>query len=425
MLKRLADVSISPRHVGNLTEEIGEELRCARDQRAQDWLHHRRKKPANPPPEAVAVAVDGGCIQTRAEGQGPGVHDQGWKEDKVACLHTLEGPTFAVDPHPEPPACFVDPQYVDELVQDLKSHKRLGEDEEDSAEPADSAEPVPAVLIPEPQDVATQVVKPEQMAAEAEPDAVGAKASPTPADAPGSPAGVPAVKVDWPPKRKVRTCVATQQSSAEFGPLVAQEAYARGFYDAKRRAYLGDGLKYNWTIQQKWFKDFEPITDFVHPLSYLYVAATAVSKSQAERWRLYLGWMTGCWQGKVEEVLKELKGWQERLGPILPQEKPPGSDARVVVAKAVTYLQNNQARMDYPRYRCLGLPVTSSAVESLIKEFNYRVKGTEKFWNRPEGTERILQVRAAVLSGDDRLSKHLKNRPGSPFRRYRAKDLNQ
>ncbi len=78
-----------------------------------------------------------------------------------------------------------------------------------------------------------------------------------------------------------------------------------------------------------------------------------------------------------------------------------------------------------PGHSPLGLlPVTSAAVESLIKEFNYRVKGTEKFWNRPEGTERILQVRAAVLSDDDRLSKHLKSRPGSPFRRYRAKAEN-
>lgn len=426
MLGRLADVSICPRHVANLTEEIGEELRQARDQRSEDWLHHRRKKPAGLPPEAVAVAVDGGCIQTRAEGQGPGVHDQGWKEDKVACLHTLKGPTFSEDPHPDPPACFVDPVYVDELVQDLKSHKRLGEDEQQPAEPPDRAEPE-AVPVQESQGVATDVVMPEQAElpeAEVEPGQDQLKTSPTPPEVAGSPTAVPAKKVAWPPARQVRTCVATQQTSDEFGPLVAAEAYARGFYDAKRRAYLGDGLKYNWTIQQKWFKDFEPITDFVHPLSYLYVAATALAKSQAERWRLYLGWMTWCWQGKVKDVLKELKQWQERLGPILPEEKPPGSDARVVVGKAVTYLENNQARMDYPRYRRLGLPVTSAAVESLIKEFNYRVKGTEKFWNRPEGTERILQVRAAVLSDDDRLSKHLKNRPGSPFRRYRVKAEN-
>lgn len=33
--------------------------------------------------------------------------------------------------------------------------------------------------------------------------------------------------------------------------------------------------------------------------------------------------------------------------------------------------------MNYADYRRQGMPVTSSAVESLIKEANYRVKGTE------------------------------------------------
>lgn len=56
-------------------------------------------------------------------------------------------------------------------------------------------------------------------------------------------------------------------------------------------------------------------------------------------------------------------------------------------------------------------------IESLIKEINYRVKGTEKFWNRPEGAEQILQVRAAALGDDDRLSEWILNRPGSAFHR--------
>jgi hypothetical protein len=446
MLQRLADVSISPRHTASLTAEIGEELRQARDQRAEDWIHHRRKKPSGPIPQAVAVIVDGGTIQTRAEGQGPGVHDQGWKEDKVACLHTLAGPTFEIDPHPDPPACFLDPQYVDELVQDLKSHKRLDKEDEPPAGPADLTEPMreevvpplanvvtPSIVVAMPSGLQGEVVPPladvvtvGQMPEETpqQVQQVAEQTGPASDQTPGGSITLPRKKVDWPPKRLVRTCVATQQSSDMFGPLVAQEAYSRGFFDAPRRAFLGDGLKYNWTIQRKWFKDFEPIADFVHPLSYLYVAATAVAESQADRWKWYAEWMTGCWQGRVADVIQALKQWQERLGPLLPEEKPPGSDARVVVGKAVTYLENNQARMDYPRYRRLGLPNTSCAVESLIKEFNYRVKGTEKFWNRPEGTERILQVRAAVLSEDDRLSKHLLNRPGSPLRRYRAKEQN-
>jgi hypothetical protein len=75
--------------------------------------------------------------------------------------------------------------------------------------------------------------------------------------------------------------------------------------------------------------------------------------------------------------------------------------------------------MKYPEYRAAGLPVTSSWVESLIKEVNDRVKGTEKFWNEG-GAEAVLQVRAAVLCDDDRLAKHLAGRPGSPFHRRAA-----
>jgi hypothetical protein len=71
--------------------------------------------------------------------------------------------------------------------------------------------------------------------------------------------------------------------------------------------------------------------------------------------------------------------------------------------------------MNYPRYRQAGLPVTTAWMESLVKEMNHRVKGTEMFWNDPDGAEAILQVRAAVLSEDDRLARHLRQRLGSPF----------
>lgn len=92
-------------------------------------------------------------------------------------------------------------------------------------------------------------------------------------------------------------------------------------------------------------------------------------------------------------------------------------DPRSIVQKTVTYLENNQARMDYPAYRRQGLPVSTSMIESLIKEINYRVKGTEKFWNRPRGAEQVLQICAAALCDDDRLSRWILDRPGSHFYR--------
>ena len=63
-------------------------------------------------------------------------------------------------------------------------------------------------------------------------------------------------------------------------------------------------------------------------------------------------------------------------------------------------------------------------MESTVKLFNRRVKGSEKFWGVP-GAEAILQLRAAFLSEDDRLSRHLKTQPCSPFRTYKARELRQ
>src|SRR6266404_6312427 len=83
------------------------------------------------------------------------------------------------------------------------------------------------------------------------------------------------------PQRKVRTCVASMVDSHAFGPLVAAEAQERDFYRAGRRAFLGDGAAYNWWIQRAYFADFEPITDFLHVLCYIYLAAWGVGADEA------------------------------------------------------------------------------------------------------------------------------------------------
>lgn len=128
-------------------------------------------------------------------------------------------------------------------------------------------------------------------------------------------------------------------------------------------------------------------------------------------------WMRGCWQGEVAGVTAELALWQEKLGRPPPGEKLDENDPVKLLAEGLTYLSNNQDRMDYPRYRKQGLPVTSSLVESLVGEFNARVKDKNKHWDRPAGGEAILPLRAAVLSEDDRLIRFFANRPGCLYRR--------
>ena len=90
-------------------------------------------------------------------------------------------------------------------------------------------------------------------------------------------------------------------------------------------------------------------------------------------------------------------------------------DVRKVLAETIAYLGNNQSRVDYPRCRREGLPITSAHMESLVKEIGYRVKGSDKFWNEGQKAESILKIRAASLSDDDRLDCQLRTRLGNPF----------
>jgi hypothetical protein len=371
---RLAGVAISSRHVQRIAVERGGERARERDHKAAQ--QRRRALPARvaAPPKVVAVEVDGGRLRTRAGNCGPGVHQHQNKEDKIACLVSLQSAVQAQDPQPEPPPSFVEPRRVQRLVQPMQGLAGDKPQEESGQEDTST----PAQRETEPQE---------------------------------QPSG---------PRRQVRTCVASRADSHTFGPLVAAAAQERDFYRAQRRAFLADGAASHGWMQRAYFPHFEPITDFLHVLCYLYLAAWGVGGDEAERWSIDEGWLRACWQGRVPEVLEALQVWQGRVGEPPGGEEWDAKDPRQLVAEALCYLGNNQNRMAYPRYRQEGLPITSSLVESLVGEGNARVKGREKFWNRPEGAEAILQLRAAVLSEDDRLARFFAQRPGNPYRRRNA-----
>lgn len=171
------------------------------------------------------------------------------------------------------------------------------------------------------------------------------------------------VAATWPPQRLVRTVLGSIADSKDFGKQMARGAKRRRFPEARDRAFLGDGLPWNWSIRKRHFPDFTAILDFIHVLSFLFLAAKAVHALAADAWDQYLVWMRGVWQGEVAQVLVELHAWQTRLGK--PPEGVPDQDPRKVLAKTITFLKNNRDRMNYPAYRQAGLPVTTAWMESL------------------------------------------------------------
>jgi hypothetical protein len=377
-LQDMAEVTISGRQVTRIAAEVGRELEAGRDRQARQFQDRQLEPAVATRPALAVVEVDGGRLRIRSgEGAGPGAHGAAWREDKIALLTTAVRHRSETDPEPELPACFRDPVYVEKLAREIGGVGPLG------------------LVGPRPQ---------------------------SPDEAP-IPSGPPTRIA---PELLVRTYVATTRDSQAFGPLVAAEAHRRNFQAAAGGAFVGDGAAWLWKLQRQYFPDFTAVVDFLHVLTYVYASARAATVEPAARWARYLAWAEACWQGRVAQVIEELRGLQEPLGPLSAEELEAlaEDDPRKVLARSVVYLEHNVDRMDYPRYRREGLPTTSSHAESTVKIFNRRVKGTEKSWG-VAGAEAMLQLRAAYLSEDGRLERHQRQRPHSPYRSYKARRSRQ
>lgn len=363
VLKKIGDIALSGRGLNKTAVKIGSEMAEARDARTEAYFQQplqRRQGQPKTPIDLACVSTDGGRMQTRDEGAGNGVHHPHWRETKNALFLRMKSDSFPNDPHPELPACFADREGLRTLLSGVSQSNSPAPDEKTST--ASVHEKVDA---------------------------------------------------GWRPERLYRTCLSSLADSDAFGRMMEVEADSRGFYHARKKAFVSDGLPYNWTIQQRHFRGFTPILDFVHAVERLYEAACCVHEDPDRRWEDYLRWTKDCWLGNIRQVIAELTMHQQQLG--LPPDGVAKDDPRKLLADAIGYFGNNVSRMDYPKYRCQGLPVTSAYMESLVKEINARVKGTEKFFNDGAGGEAILQIRAAALCDDDRLSRFLHTRPGHPF----------
>jgi hypothetical protein len=372
----LAEVTISDRQLDRIARELGEQLRAQRDEQVERFQAGTLEPRVATRPAVAVVEVDGGRLQIRGEGEGPGAHQAAWREDKIAILATMSRVVSECDPEPELPACFRDRAYVEKVIGAIGGTGPMGPPAPEVDEPA--VLPIPAATGP-----------------------AAPRETPEPA---------------------VRTYVATTAPVDHFGPMVAAEARRRNFAAAAARAFLGDGSAWIWGLHRRYFPTFVAIVDFLHALAHLFTAAKAVTADTDGRWELFQAWAEACWRGRVDALIVELRTWCETqigLGGC-PLEQLADDDPRRIVARVLGYLEGNRERMDYPRYRREGLPWTTSHVESTVKVFNRRVKGSEKFWSEA-GAEAILQLRAAFLSEDGRLDRHLKERPSSPFRNYKAR----
>lgn len=371
-LLALAEAKVSRERVQRWTKRVGLERVAEIEAAAQLYerlpLPEQQQSPVDQVPQVACVQMDGGRIQIRdraeesAERESKGY----WRETLVGCCLSMtssEPPGgYPFDPCPTIPGTFVDPLRMGELSREIKGFSRGDED-----------------------------------AGEASPDAAKPRSGR--------------------PRRLVRSVVATRQGMEAFGKRLAAAAHARGFHAARRKAFVADGAASNWSVQKKHFSHYTPVLDFTHAVCYIFAAAMA-GRSFAEGWSEYCQWAQWLWEGATSTLIAAVAQRAQALGP--PAEGEGETSPSRIVADALQYLTNQQSRMKYAEYRKLGLPITSSHIESTIKQINRRMKGTEKFWH--EGAEPLLQLAADHISETLDLDRFWTRRPLSlhPMRCYQT-----
>jgi hypothetical protein len=189
-----------------------------------------------------------------------------------------------------------------------------------------------------------------------------------------------------------------RHSRARFLPppdlawLLLLLARSAGYQHARLRAFLADGAHWLWKIADDYFQSAIQILDWYHLAEHVHKAAKALWGEVSEA--------TKEWAKRLKDEL-----WEGRGGVALELVRAEWTKVRSPAKREAlheleTYLENNLTRIDYPRYRALGLPVGSGQVEAQCKTLvGARCKQAGmRNWTY-EGAEGVLRMRAARQDG--------------------------
>ncbi len=181
--------------------------------------------------------------------------------------------------------------------------------------------------------------------------------------------------------------IATRDTDIEPAPFarrVLREAERRGFDTAGRRVILGDGAPWIWNFADEHFPDAVQIVDIFHAKGHLFEVAKAIygigseiGHQWARKRREELD------EGRVDDVIAALRSHAETC-----------EEAR----KNAEYFSNNRERMNYPKFRAMGLCVASGVLEGGCKNIvGARLKQGGMRWT-VDGANAIIALRCAVES---------------------------
>jgi hypothetical protein len=179
---------------------------------------------------------------------------------------------------------------------------------------------------------------------------------------------------------------------ADFAWVLVLLARAVGYQNARLRAFVADGAHWLWKLADDYFPRAVQVLDWYHLAEHVHKAAAAVFGEGSAAAGAWAEARKGeLWHGRAGDALAAVGREQARV-------RSPAK--REALRELGTYLGNNLGRVDYPRYRELGLPCGSGQVEAQCKALvGGRCKQAGmRNWTYA-GAEAVLRLRAAAQDG--------------------------
>lgn len=193
------------------------------------------------------------------------------------------------------------------------------------------------------------------------------------------------------PRRK--SCyVATMSGIEGFTKELEPFVKAARKQPSKAVVWLGDGAPWNWNLASELAPKAIQVLDWVHAVEHGAKVANLIFGQDEAMAALYLNRIKDLLeQGAIDILRRELLDCQVHLA----------GQALVEMSALRNYYLTNQKRMQYKRFRELGIPIGSGAVESAHRHvLQRRMKLAGQHWSL-SSAQKLVMLRAAYKSAND------------------------
>ncbi len=182
--------------------------------------------------------------------------------------------------------------------------------------------------------------------------------------------------------------IAAIQAAEKFGLRMRKEFLSSAARKAGEVVVVADGAKWIWNqVGINFPFRTHEIVDYWHAAQQIWTCARARWGEGDRERRWAKRYSDLLWDAGGREVLKRLKCSRPRT--------ESGCEA---VRQLIGYISNNLSRMEYPRFRELGLNTSSGVIESACKQVVItRLRGAGMRWSK-RGAQSIVALRALWLS---------------------------